>query len=65
MSKVNIRSHDGKTHIFIDGKIVTNVTSFKLAQKGNETPRLILEIVPSEIEMEGMDIEIEKQVVKS
>lgn len=37
------------------------MVSFKLTQEATKIPLLILEITPSEIELEGTDIQVEKK----
>ncbi len=61
MCKVSIKSNDGITNILIDDKPIENIVSFKLTQEATKIPLLILEIIPSEIELEGTDIQVEKK----
>lgn len=46
------------TRIFIDGNEIDGVRSFRCSQSAGEVMTLTLEIVPSEIEIEGDNVEV-------
>ena len=54
MAKVEIRSKDGLTEIFVDGNKLSGVTEFCFKQKRNSSsPRLYIEIFADDVTVNG------------
>lgn len=56
--KVEIKNDGRYTRIYIDGQEIHRVVKYQLDESVGEAPKLILEVLPNEIEVRG-DCEVE------